>query len=442
MKNNPRLFFWIIIAVTVLAILIDMPQVLPIRSRTTIPLIQKPISINTTLYGFQSILDMVHISRDFSFHRGLDLEGGTSITLQADMKDTPKDQQKAAIESVKSVIERRVNLFGVSEPVVQTATVNNQQRIIVELPGVTDLNAAVGLVGTTAKLEFRQMKDATTSALPTLENTIPTGLSGADLKTAQASFNQQTGAPVVTFQVIPQSQQKFFNNTQKLVGKPMVIFLDTQVISAPVVQEPIRDNGQISGNFTSAQVSQLATLLNAGSLRVPLKLLNQQTIGATLGESSLEKSLFAGIIGFIVVVIFMVVLYGRLGVVASFALILYTLFILAIFKLVPVTLTLAGIAGFVLSIGMAVDANILIFERMKEELRAGKSRHVAIELGFSRAWTSIRDSNISSLITSAILFQFGTGIVRGFALTLAIGVLVSMFSAIVVTKTFLRTIYR
>jgi preprotein translocase subunit SecD len=258
------------------------------------------------------------------------------------------------------------------------------------------------------------------------------------VENAEVSFSQQTSAPVVAFRVASESQKKFYDTTQKLVGKQMAICLDQQCFSAPTVQQAIRDNGQISGNFTTEQAQQLATQLNAGALPVSLSILSQNTIGATLGEDSMHKSLFAGLVGFVIIVIFMSVLYGRLGMLASVALLLYSIYVLALFKLIPVTLTLAGIAGFILSIGMAVDANILIFERMREELRKGKSRDVAIELGFSRAWSSIRDSNISSIITSLILIYFGTGIVRGFAITLLIGVLVSMFSAIVVTRTFLR----
>ena len=227
----------------------------------------------------------------------------------------------------------------------------------------------------------------------------------------------------------------------------MAICLDQQCFSAPTVQQAIRDNGQITGGFTTEQARELATQLNAGALPVSLSVLEQKTIGPTLGEESLTKSFFAGFLGLITIIIFMSVLYGRLGILASFALLLYTLFMLAIFKistLTPygITLTLSGIAGFILSIGMAVDANILIFERMKEEQRLGKRKEVVLELGFARAWTSIRDSNVSTLITSLILYQFGTGIIRGFALVLAIGVLVSMFSAIVVTRTFLRMVYR
>lgn len=425
--KKPQLLFWFIIAVTIFSIIIVLPKINNIN--------------------FQFFLKPLIGERELSFRKGLDLEGGTSITLLANMSNIAKDKQSAALESAKTVIERRINLFGVSEPVIQTATVNNDYRVIVEIPGVTDVNQALSLVGTTAKLEFRDVSNASPSGLITYETTKPTGLTGADLDNAQASFDQSTGQPVVLFGVNSSSQDKFFKITEKLKGKQMAICLDQQCFSAPTVQQAIRDNGQITGGFTTQQAKELATQLNAGALPVALSVLEQKTIGPTLGSESLVKSLIAGFLGFITIVIFMSVLYGRLGILASLALLLYTLFVLAIFKistLTPygITLTLSGIAGFILSIGMAVDANILIFERMKEEQRLGKRKEVVLELGFSRAWTSIRDSNISTLITSLILYQFGTGMIRGFALVLAIGVLVSMFSAIVVTRTFLRIVYK
>jgi len=425
--KKPQLLFWFIIAITIFSIIIVLPKINNIN--------------------FQFFLKPLIGERGISFRKGLDLEGGTSITLLANMSNILKDKQSAALESAKTVIERRVNIFGVSEPVIQTANVKDEYRIIVEIPGVTDVNQAISLIGTTAKLEFRDVSSASPSALITYESTKPTGLTGADLESAEASFDQNTGQPVVLFSVNSNSQDKFFETTEKLKGKQMAICLDQQCFSAPTVQQAIRDNGQITGGFTTAQAKELATQLNAGALPVPLSVLEQKTIGPTLGSESLAKSLIAGFLGFITIVVFMSVLYGRLGVLASLALLLYTLFVLAIFKistLTPygITLTLSGIAGFILSIGMAVDANILIFERMKEEKRQGKRREVVVELGFSRAWTSIRDSNVSTLITSLILYQFGSGMIRGFALVLAIGVLVSMFSAIVVTRTFLRMVYR
>ncbi len=429
--KNPRILIWLIVIFTVFSVIVDLPKIAQIN-------VLKPLGIR----------------RDFPFHKGLDLEGGTSITLRADMKDVPSTQRKDALESAKNVIERRVNLFGVSEPVIQTATVNQDYRIIVELAGVSDINQAINLIGTTAQLTFWEegasgsANLSSPSAVPLGltqvlgENPKKTNLTGKDLEQSNVSFDQNTGKPQVQLVFTSEGAKKFGEITKRNVNKVVAIVLDNQIIEAPKVNEPILGgNAVITGNFTTETAKALSIQLNAGALPVSLSVLEQRTIGATLGSLSLQKSLIAGILGFFVIVIFMVVLYGKLGLLASMALTLYGFYVLAIFKLIPVTLTLAGIAGFILSIGMAVDANILIFERMKEELRLGKPRQAAIELGFSRAWTSIRDSNVSSLITSFILYQFGTGIVRGFALTLSIGIIISMFSAIVVTRTLLRVIY-
>lgn len=454
--RNPRLLFWLIIVLTIFAILVDFPKEINLSfDSPKIPLINKKISIRKTLYGLSPnfLLGSFSFQRDLDFKKGLDLAGGTSITLKAEMKDIPQNARSNALESAKTVIEKRVNLFGVSEPVIQTATVNQDSRIIVELPGVSDVNKAISLIGTTAQLTFWEEASTESGKLATAEGSIPLGidqifgnkggiktsLTGKDLQQTSVSFDQNTGKPQVQLVFTSDGSQKFAEITKRNVRKIVAIALDNQVIEAPKVNEPILNgNAVITGNFTTETAKALSIQLNAGALPVPLSILEQHTVGATLGASSLQKSLFAGILGFIIIILFMVVLYGRYGILASVALFLYTLFVMAIFKIIPVTLTLAGIAGFILSIGMAVDANILIFERMKEEFRRGKSEEIAVELGFSRAWTSIRDSNVSSLITSSILYKFGTGPVRGFALTLAIGVLISMFSAIVVTRTFLR----
>lgn len=442
--KKPRLFFAFVLLLTVLAVYIVVP---PIDwSLTKTNKISIPGGIHLRAGSFS-------LDKDFPFQKGLDLQGGTSVTLKADMSKIKSADRVTALQTAQSVIERRINLFGVKEPVVQTATVNGDSRLIVELPGV-NVTQAIQLVGTTAQLTFWE-EVASGSGLAADPNTLPLGiaqtlgpyahqtdLSGSDLQTAAVVFDSKSGSPQVQLTFTSSGTKKFGDITTRNVGKRVAMVLDNVVLEAPVVNEAIvTGNAVISGGFTTDIANQLAIQLKAGSLPVPLSVLSQQTIGATLGSGSLEKSLFAGLIGFAVIVIFMVFLYGRLGIIASFALAIYTLLALAVFKLIPITLTLAGIAGFILSIGMAVDANILIFERMKEELRSGKSRKVAIELGFTRAWSSIRDSNISTLITSAVLYQFGTGIVRGFAFTLAIGVLISMFSAISVTRTFLRMFY-
>jgi preprotein translocase subunit SecD len=444
MKKINKTFIAILL-LTILGILVVLP------SQIYIP---KPI--NKTIKGFKLdfFLGSTHIKKDLEFKKGLDLEGGTTVTLKADMKSIAQDSRKDALESAKTVIEQRINLFGVSEPIIQTATTNNDYRIIVDLPGVTDVNQAVSLIGTTAELAFWEEgasgsaeltpEQATSSAYPLgitqlYKNPHKTDLGGRDLQQSTVAFDPSTGQPQVKLTFTNDGAKKFEKITERNVNKRVAFALDNVIVEAPNVNQVIRGgDAVISGSFTTEQAKQLAIQLNAGALPVPLSILEQHSIGATLGQSSLEKSLFAGVLGFIIVVVFMVFLYRRYGWIASFALVLYTIFVLAIFKLIPITLTLAGIAGFILSIGMAVDANILIFERMREELRRGKPRNIAIELGFSRAWNSIRDSNVSSLITSFILYYFGSGMIKGFALTLAIGVLVSMFSAIVVTRTFLR----
>lgn len=372
------------------------------------------------------------------------------MTFKADMKNIAADQKANALNSAKTVIDKRVNLYGASEPIINTSIVNGDYRIVLELPGV-DINQAKKIVGTTAELSFWELIPATESG--NLKTATPsatprkTELVGKDIKSTSVTFNSNTGKPEVALNFTDEGGKKFADITGRNVGKPLIIVLDNQVLSQPTVSEQIiGGNAVINGSFTTDQAAALSTELNAGALPVPLIQLEQHSVGPTLGKASLEKSLFAGALGFVIIVVFMIALYGKLGVVASVALLLYTIFVLAIFKLsnltpYGITLTLSGIAGFVLSVGMAVDANILIFERMKEERRLGKSPEVVVELGFSRAWSSIKDSNISTLITSAILYEFGTGTIRGFALVLAIGVLVSMFSAVVVTRTFLRFIY-
>lgn len=444
--KRPKLFFLFLVALTILAIFIDLPKFSFVTPQ--LPIVNKKVAVSYPGFGIHINAGSLQIQKDFPFVEGLDLQGGTSITLQADMKGIPASQQADALSAAQSVIERRVNLTGVKEPVIQTEQVNGTYRIVVELPGVT-ANEATQLVGTTAQLTFWELATSSAQLIPNVPINLygnavrQTNLTGKDLSTANATFDPNSGAPEVQLVFTGEGAKKFADITTRNVGKQVAMVLDGVVLEAPNVSTPIlTGNAVITGNFTTATATQLANQLHGGALPIPLHVLSEQSVGATLGTGSLEKSLFAGLLGFLVIVIFMISLYGRRGIIASMALVLYTLFTLAVFKIIPVTLTLAGIAGFILSIGMAVDANILIFERMKEELRDGKKIALATELGFNRAWSSIRDSNVSTLITSGILYYFGTGIVRGFAFTLAIGVAVSMFSAIVVTRTFLRTFLR
>lgn len=387
------------------------------------------------------------------FQLGLDLQGGTHLVYEADLAQIGEGTPDEAMQGVRDVIERRVNLFGVTEPVVQVDKVGDHYRLIVELAGIKDISQAIKMIGETPSLDFREERnqeetqiilekqkagDQEALAVDPYFNP-PSALTGKYLERAEVSFDPNSGAPEVDLQFNSEGAKLFEELTGKNVGKRIAIYLDEVPISVPVVNEAISGGkARISGDFTIDEAKTLVRRLNAGALPVPIKLVNQQTVGASLGEASLTQSLKAGLIGILAVALFMLFWYRLPGALAIVALLIYTLVVLAIFKLISVTLTLAGIAGFILSIGMAVDANILIFERTKEELRSGKSLAGAVEEGFKRAWTSIRDSNVSSLITCAILFWLGTSIIKGFALTLAIGIIISMFSAITVTKNFLR----
>jgi protein-export membrane protein SecD len=372
---------------------------------------------------------------------GLDLKGGLRVEYQAqpagDKVPGPGD-----LTVIRQIIENRVNSTGVSEPVITT---QGTDRIVVELPGVSDPQAIRDLVGQTGRLDFVPLGTVQKNVGDTIDpQQFPALFSGEQLETA-AIGNDQTRGRVVTFILKPEGAKLFADYTAANIGKYFAIVLDSKVISAPVINSAIPgghvqiESGGIGG-YPLKEAQQIVTVLQYGSLPFPIIELSNVTISATLGAAFLDQSLVAGAIGIGLVIIFMLIYYRLPGVIASFALIYYTLVVLAIFRLIPVTLTLAGIAGFVLSIGMAVDANILIFERMKEEMRLGKSLPSAVEAGFGRAWNSILDSNVSSLITATILYLFGSSVIRGFALVLIIGVLVSMFSAITVTRSILRVV--
>lgn len=377
--------------------------------------------------------------REFSIRKGLDLVGGTHITYEADMSKIDSRDRDRAQASLIDVIRRRVDALGVAEPVIQSTKVGDNFGLIVELPGVQDIDEAMRIIGKIAQLEFKEQSTGS----ETEYNFVSTGLTGADLKRADVQFDQN-GKPEIALEFTTEGGKKFAEITKKNVGKPLAIYLDEQMLSAPTVQEEIREGkAVITGQFDMTEAKRFAIQLNAGALPVPIKIVEQTNIGATLGTDAIKKSLTAGIIGLFLVGFFMIIYYRLPGFLATLALLIYTLLVIAIFKLsnltsFGVTLTLAGISAFILSIGMAVDANILIFERLKEELRAGKTLGAAIDAGFARAWSSVRDSNISSLITCVILIWLGTGLVRGFAVILAIAILISMFTAIMVTRTFLR----
>ncbi len=374
---------------------------------------------------------------------GLDLSGGLRVEYQAQPVDG-KSPSAGDMAVIKDIVERRVNTTGVSEPVVTT---QGSDRVVVELPGVTDPEAVRKLVGTTGRLDFVPLGQTQVSEGQVLDLVqFPPSFSGDQVSSATVGTDQN-GRPAVDFVLKDEGRAKFAEYTKDHIGDYFAITLDGTVISAPVIQNSIPNgNVQITGGglsgFTAQAATQLVTVLKFGSLPFPITALSSETISATLGSQFLVQTVLAGLVGISLVFAFMLIYYRLPGAVASFALIYYTIVMYAIFRLIPVTLTLAGIAGFVLSVGMAVDANILIFERMKEELRVGKSLPAAVEAGFNRAWNSILDSNVSSLITATILYAFGSSVIRGFALVLIIGVLVSMFSAIVVTRTILRWMVR
>jgi preprotein translocase subunit SecD len=371
---------------------------------------------------------------------GLDISGGMQVVLEA--KDTEKIQVTPEVmQSIISVVRNRVDGLGVAEPLIQK---KGDRQIVVELPGIADPDRARAMIGKTAHLKFQEQAAAPQAArpgTPAAPNAawVDTGLDGSMLRSAKAEPNPGMGGGwVVTIKFDQQGAKLFGEITSRNVGKPVAMLLDDKIISAPNVNEPILNgDAVISGNFTAKEAQDVAVQLNAGALPVPLEEIENRTVGPTLGSDTVKASVTAGLVGFTLVVLYMIAYYRLPGLVASLALGIYTVLLLAIFHLIPVTLTVPGIAGFILSIGMAVDANVLIFERTKEELYRGRSLYSAIEIGFKRAFTAIFDSNSTTVLTCVILYIFGTGLVRGFALTLALGVIVSMFTAITVTRVLL-----
>jgi len=435
--------------------------------------------------GLHLRIGSFRIDRDITIHQGLDLQGGLQVLLEADV---PPDQEAAfdarTMEAARVIVENRVNGLGVTEPLVQ---LQGERRIIVELPGIQDPDQAIATLRETGLLEFVEAgrtplrqgmrirtsldveegqtitSTATLTGTQALTNTqaatateyafggrvFKTIMTGRHLKDADLSTDN-LGQVVIAFELTDEGAKIFGDYTSQHVGDIVAIVLDKVVVSAPVINQPITGGrGIISSNapggFPLEEARSIAIKMKYGALPVPLKVVENRTVGPTLGQDSIQRSIRAGAIGLIVVLLFMVTYYRLPGFLADLALLIYALINFALYKLIPVTLTLPAITGFILSTGMAVDANILVFERMKEELRAGRSLRVAMEAGFSRAWTSIRDSNLSTLLTCAILFwfgsNFGASIVKGFAITLALGVIVNLFTAITVTRTFIRFVF-
>jgi protein-export membrane protein SecD len=451
MRNSDKVLLVFIILLTLFAIWVVLP-------------IDHPSWVNNLLVWQQP-----PEYRDLKIKEGLDLLGGTQILLQAqpagDQPITADDMSAA-----KAIVERRVNSLGVTEPLVQMQGAN---RIIVELPGINNPDQAVQTLKSTGQLEFVEIGSSTNPTFPNItqgvylrtsnsdkvpdqgalgktpfpytDQVFQTVMTGRGLRTAGVQLDQY-GAPTISFELTDEGAKTFGDYTKAHVGDILAIVLDNVVLSAPRINSAIPDGkGIIEGKFTREEADSLAVQMRYGALPVPLEVVNRRTIGATLGADSVRKSIVAGLIGLIVVLLFMIGQYRLPGMFAALALVLYAIYNLALYKLIPVTLTLPGIAGFLLSVGMAVDANILIFERMKEEIRWGRSVQAAFNAGFIRAWPSIRDSNLSTIITCLILIMFGRNFgaqaVMGFALNLAIGVLISMFTAVVVTRTFMRLLF-
>ncbi len=444
-RNSNRNINWLILIIVLLAgsLWIDLSNEIRIRN---------PLN------------DTVLFSRNTETKLGLDLRGGLQTLLEADVP-AERTIKSEDMEAARSILENRANALGVSEVVMQTA---GDRRIVAEFPGVTnpeeviaslkqtallefvDMGTTPVAEGTTIETDFASSPTSTATSTPVDPNTPPvtvyhTVMTGTQLSNASVSQDSNTGEIVISFTLKPEGTKIFGDYTLNNIGKYLAIVLDKRVLSVPVIQQAITDGqGQISGNFNLESANALAVQLRSGALPIPIKIVESRTVGATLGEESVRKSVTAGAIGLGVVILFMLAYYRLPGFVADLALISYALFTLALFKLIPVVLTLPGIAGFILSIGMAVDANILIFERLKEELRNGRNIRQAIDIGWSRAWPSIRDSNSATLITCLILYAFGSSfgasIVKGFSVTLALGVGVSLFTAIIVTRTFLHLV--
>lgn len=433
----------VIILLTIFSLVISAPKNYPVKfslfGRQIDFLVSSPTINITKPFVFY---------RDLNIRQGLDLQGGTEVILRAQMESVDEADRQDALDSAKEIISRRVDLYGVSEPVIRTLVSDQDYRISISLPGVSNPDEALALIGQTASLDFRELSPTATESA-TFADFLPTDLTGKNLKKATVQFDPQNGKPVVGLQFTEEGGNKFAEITGRNINKPLAIFLDNYPISIPTVESKIEGGSAvINGEFTVDEAKNMVITLNAGALPVPIEIIQQQNVAPSLGSDSVVKSLRAGAVGLGAVALFMILLYGWQGFIAVIGLVIYSLLTLAVYKLIPITITLPGLAGFILSIGMAVDANILIFERMKEELRKGHEWKEAMELGFGRAWDSIKDANIATLITTFILFNpldwtflNTSGMVRGFALTLFLGVVIGLFTGIFVTRNLLRSLY-
>jgi len=448
-KSKVMRTFWTIIAMTLVCLIINFPQQIPVNIHFGI------INYEHTFYrpDFKFNIGGKEYGRNLDLKYGLDLAGGASLVFNIDTSTTKKEDVTDALSALKSNIEKRINLFGVSETNVQVLKQNNDYRLNVELPGVEDISSAVGLIGQTAQLKFTGVTDETlfteaTTSAEFYSSIKDTGLDGSHLVKASVELNSSTSEPEVSLEFNEEGAKIFEQATTEFLNKRLAIMLDNQIITAPNVNVVITDGrAVISGSFDTDSAKALAIQLNAGSLKLPINLIQQSQITATLGKDSINKGIFAGLVGLVLVFIFMIGNYGWLGFIADIGLIIYSLITITLYRLIPVTLTFPGIVGFILSIGMAVDSNILIFERMREETRKGKNWNNAMELGFGRAWDSIKDANACTIITGLILlnpfnwpFLNTSGMVRGFAITLILGIIIGIFTGVFVTRNLLRVL--
>lgn len=442
MSRNTLNTFWTILGLAFICLIINLPTSFSLFGKT---FYRPDFSINIGSFQYK---------KDLNLKYGLDLAGGASLQYDIDTTKVPRSDVSSALESLKGNIERRVNLFGISEANVKLVNISGQNRLLVELPGITDVNQAINLIGRTARLNFRgedtAVTEATSSATFTEAFPFDTGLTGAHLTRASVAINPNNSQPEVALEFNPEGTKLFAEATKKYLNKRIAIFLDEFPVTYPTVQSEIPDGkAVINGQYDIKAAKELAAQLNAGALPLEIKLISQQAIGATLGQDAIQKGIVAGLVGLLLVVVFMIGNYGYFGLISSVSLIIYGLITLTLYRLIPVTLTFPGIVGFILSVGMAVDSNILIFERFREELRAGKPWNSAMELGFGKAWDSIKDANTCTIITGFILFNpFNwnflntSGMVRGFAVTLILGIFISIFTGVVVTRNLLRVLAR
>ncbi len=446
-KNKKTIrIFWVIIALTLFCGLLNFPKTLPIKINF------KNINWEHTFYRPDlSKIGPVPFIKNVELKYGLDLAGGSSLLFDINTSGVSSENLPKALESLKSKIERRINLFGVSETAVQINKQQDKYRLQVDLPGVENMNDAIELIGTTAQLNFYGVADDTlfteaTSSAEFEKSLKDTNINGSHLKISSVEINPNNSQPEVSLEFNEDGSKLFAQATKEFQNKRIAILLDGQLLTAPTVNSVITEGkASISGSFTSQSAKNLSIQLNAGALPLPIKLIQQSQVGATLGQDSLNRGILAGVVGLVLVSLFMIANYGKLGLVADIGLIIYGLITLSLYRLIPVTLTFPGIVGFILSIGMAVDSNILIFERFKEETRKGKDWNISLESAFGRAWDSIKDANTCTIITGFILFNpfnwsflSTSGMVRGFALTLILGIFIGIFTGVFVTRNLLR----